>query len=1166
MGFGGVRRALLPVLLAHLTLLLGASQVAAERVSVVAEASSVGSATAGGKPPAAAAVLLDMSAIRPDYGVDRSFLVLTDSGARSRPAALPYLPGGSDGAHDGKAAGPAVVAAVARAALAAKGDAGTMAQEAVGAVIDKGIDELERELKGYGPIRNIELTLIPERDSRPRELRADGILALLESERSTIIGQVGIFKGDEVTEGMNLGLGYRYLMSEDLLVGVNAFYDYLDTPTVARYSVGGELKGSWFDFSANWYQGLEEGRATNGSRVESADGYDVELAARMPQVPWLEFSGKYYDFDGAGETAGVSGADVGVKFEPVPLVGVDMRYDIPEEGDAEFYAAVNVKYRFGVPLSEHLNPQRVAITPAKHKRYDRVRREYQQRFNRYAPAPSNDVNLLPNGAQGDPTGVTLRWNWLEGAAQADVRWAQFPVSGDNYTSPSRDPIPRAGTQAAGTTTISGLIPGIRYQFNVRQFASGSATPISASRNVAVYRLPGTPPRRPQVNVRVNPTLVATGESGMVTFDVQPRPPSALTIQFGLTAAGIAQSYTLAAVAGSGSLVTVTSSGGSVEVPANSDSVSLSIRPSGTVDATANGQLTISLSAGSGYDRGDQSSAVVQIAPAATPIASVTASRSSVLEGSTVQFNVTLNPAPTAAVSVAFAITGNGVSSSDYTLSPAGNTISFTSGQTSAAITLTAQDDSDTSAENLSFDLQAGTNYLPSATRGSAAVRLSPLPLVGISAASAPIVGGGSSTVTVSVDPPPTQTMVVFFSVSRQDLAANDFSISGGSSQVTVSIGASQSSAALTVTVPAASRANGTLTIALGSNSGYNINTAAGSAVVRIAARPRIGVSASPTSVTEGQVTTITFRSDPAPLTELMVPYTISGVGGSGGSVADFTGGGANVTIPAGSNIFQVALTAVDDNDGIETISVGITASTVDPPLYELNQVASRATVVVNPLLPVITTRTSNVTITEGEQSTVTIRAEAAPGATSPVPVTFTITDQGSSGITASDFSLTVGGSTVASAVGSPISASVVAGGTLDVVITAADDADTGTEILQFAIDAAAISYTIASPAVTITINPRVDAVTGLSATVNAVNAREVALTWTSPGTSCASVEVAVSPVLSGGPPPTQNCSPGASQNLQVTNLVSGTQYTFRVTVIDASGNRSPAVEATATPP
>ena len=1172
----GMRRALLPALLASSALALGASQ-AAERVPAVAGAGSIGSAAVGGKPPAAPAVLLDMSAIRPDYGVERSSLVLAGSGKRPRPAGLPYLPGGAGGANDGRAAGPAVVAAVARSALAAGGDAGAVAQGAVGAAIDRGIDELERDLSGYGPLRNVEITYVPARDSSPRDFRADGILAFMDDGRNVIIGQVGLFKGDETSEGMNLGLGYRHLMSDDLLVGVNVFYDYLDTPTVARYSIGGEAKGEWFDFSANWYQGLSEGRAANGGLVESADGWDVEVAARMPEVPWMEFSGRYYDFDGGGATADVSGADVGVRFEPVPLVGAEVRYDVPDEGDDEVYAVVNVKYRLGVPLAEHLDPRRVATVPVKHRRYDRVRREYRQRLNRYAPPPSDDIVLTVIGTPGDATGVTLLWRWLQGTAQADVRWGQVPVTGDNYTSPSRDPVTRAGTQAFGTTTISGLIPGIQYQFNVRLFASGSATPVASSNNVRQFRVAGTAPQRPQVNVRVSPALIATGESGMVTFDVQPRPANPLTVQFGLASVGIAQGYTLAAVAGSASLVTVSSSGGSVEVPANSDSVSLSIRPSGTVDPAANGQLTISVSAGSRYDQGDQRSAVVQMAPVGTPIASVTASRSSVPEGSTVQFTVTLSTAPTSGtVDVTFAITGNGIDTSDYRLSNqdgsafTGNTISFASGETLKSITLTALVDPDTVAENLSFDLQPGTGYLPSATRDSAAVRLSPLPLVAISAASAPIVGGGASTVTVSVDPPPTQTMVVFFSASRQDLAVGDFTLTGVSSQITVSIGAGQSSAVLTVTVPSGSRANGTLTITLGSDPSYNINSAARSSDVRIAGRPRIGVSAPPTPVPEGNDIVITFRSDPAPLTALMVPYTI---GGTGGANDDFTltnpPPGAtigNVTIPAGSDVVQVTLTAAEDDDGTERLSINLTAPTGDTPAYELNPVSSSAAVTVNPSLPVITTRTSDIAIPEGGQTTVTIRADAGLGVTTPVPVTFTITDVGGSGIDANDFSLTVGGATVTSVVGSPISVSVEGGGALDVVIAAvAGDSDTAPEMLQFAIDTAA-SYTVSSAAVIITINPRVDGVAGLSATPHPTNAGEVGLSWTSPGASCSMIEIAVRPAVAGGPPPRQTCTPGASQSVQARNLASGTQYTFSVTVIDASGIRSTAVEATATAP
>ncbi|MGV0005157.1 MAG: inverse autotransporter beta domain-containing protein, partial [Candidatus Porifericomitaceae bacterium WSBS_2022_MAG_OTU9] len=1109
-GNGGSLWASLVLALVLLAGLGGTTGVSAQK-SDIAVGNATISDTQVALAPAVAVPLLDTSFVDPGLSAERAFVVLTTSDNNKVELPNISLSPCSGDCLQGDAVGggsylATTIAKVAVAAVAADGDKDVLAEQAVNALTNKGIDELERVLTGYGPIRNIEITYVSGRDALPKELRVDTMLALLETSKSTLIGQVGLFDNGSVDgahNGFNLGVGYRHLINnDDTLIGVNVFYDYLDDPTVSRFSVGGELKGDWYDVSANWYSGVRDGAADDGGRVESADGWDIEMAGRVASVPWLEFSGKYYNFDGLPGRDDQSGTDFGVRFEPIPLVGAEARYNIPEDGSSEFYAAVNLKYRFGVPLAEHLNPQRVQVSPVKSKRYDRVRREYQQRLNQHAPPPPNNIGLFVTPDENDGTIVTLSWSWLDlGATQADVRFGQIPIVDDNYSSPGRDPVARSGT--TGTTIVDdGLIPGITYQFNVRLFATGSATPITVTDNTVMYTVPGTPPQGSRINARSTVSRIVTGASGTITFDVQPRSTSLITVQFDIVSTRVAQDYTLTTTGDGGNLLAVSSTGGSLEIPAETDRVSLNLVPGSGVVNTANGAFTISVASGAGYSSGDQPSTTVQIAPANTSVASVVASPNSVFESGSVRFTVELVPAPASSLSLSFLIDGMGISGEDYSISGdelvGSNTINFAANQASSFVTLTVVDDSDTAAENLVFTIQPGTGYLPSASSGEAVVRIAPLPLVGISAVPTAVVGGGSSVITISVDSPPVRdAMVVFFRIASTGLANSDFTINGDSgeiavstppSQNSVSILPNQSSAQITLNVPAGSRANGSLVFSLDANSGYNVNNLLRSASVRVVGTPRISVSVLQPEFLEGQPIIITFRADPPPLTPLLVNYTLTAAGGTGGGTGGFTvelvdppAGAGSVTYNNGGvrvslgpaicgpllpltpcfmpnvlalqpdvEITQIQFTANDDNDGTEVVSINIDASADTPASYTVNPASNQLALTVYPALPVISTDARPVVIVEDEQITITLRADAAPTAASPVAVMFMITAQ-TGDITGADFTLTVAGSTVASVVGAPITARIPVGGVIDITVTAVDDNDTVGETMQLAI-------------------------------------------------------------------------------------------------------------------
>ncbi len=102
----------------------------------------------------------------------------------------------------------------------------------------------------------------------------------------------------------NLGVGYRKLVSENLLLGINIFGDYQDLHEHGRIGLGIEALGQVFEARLNSYFGVTpkrivEDTASSTTYEKVADGLDFELGVPVPYMPWLKVygSGFWYDFD-----------------------------------------------------------------------------------------------------------------------------------------------------------------------------------------------------------------------------------------------------------------------------------------------------------------------------------------------------------------------------------------------------------------------------------------------------------------------------------------------------------------------------------------------------------------------------------------------------------------------------------------------------------------------------------------------------------------------------------------------------------------------------------------------------------------------------------------------------------------------------------------------------
>lgn len=103
---------------------------------------------------------------------------------------------------------------------------------------------------------------------------------------------------DKYRDTTNVGLGYRRLLLDNqMLVGVNSFFDYEWTYGHQRASVGGELKWAMLDFNANIYRRITGYRSINDGTDTTErvmNGYDTELRSQVPYLPWMRVGARYY--------------------------------------------------------------------------------------------------------------------------------------------------------------------------------------------------------------------------------------------------------------------------------------------------------------------------------------------------------------------------------------------------------------------------------------------------------------------------------------------------------------------------------------------------------------------------------------------------------------------------------------------------------------------------------------------------------------------------------------------------------------------------------------------------------------------------------------------------------------------------------------------------------
>jgi len=122
---------------------------------------------------------------------------------------------------------------------------------------------------------------------------------IFKNENDITFIQGSLFTHDGDRETLNLGLGKRFLKdNENLMLGINAFYDHEFDYNHHRTSIGAEIQSSILELNMNNYfaiSGKKIGR--NDNLEEALDGYDLEVGTHLPFMPTWKFYTKMFEFD-----------------------------------------------------------------------------------------------------------------------------------------------------------------------------------------------------------------------------------------------------------------------------------------------------------------------------------------------------------------------------------------------------------------------------------------------------------------------------------------------------------------------------------------------------------------------------------------------------------------------------------------------------------------------------------------------------------------------------------------------------------------------------------------------------------------------------------------------------------------------------------------------------
>mgnify|MGYP001288616700 CR=1 FL=1 len=184
---------------------------------------------------------------------------------------------------------------------------------------DNAIESWARD--NLSSLRLIEVETRSRADSKPT-FRAITLFELTGNQFDKILSQISYSTFND-RETLNTGLVYRSMNpAMTHIYGINIFYDHEFNTGHARTGLGLEMKSSVYDVNINLYEAMTEIHHVNGAPEVAAGGYDAEVGALLPYLPWAKLYYKRYQWN--NETKNIRhGESVSLYMEPTTRLSVE---------------------------------------------------------------------------------------------------------------------------------------------------------------------------------------------------------------------------------------------------------------------------------------------------------------------------------------------------------------------------------------------------------------------------------------------------------------------------------------------------------------------------------------------------------------------------------------------------------------------------------------------------------------------------------------------------------------------------------------------------------------------------------------------------------------------------------------------------------------------------
>ena len=376
-------------------------------------------------------------------------------------------------------------------------------------------------------------------------------------------------------------------------------------------------------------------------------------------------------------------------------------------------------------------------------------------------------------------------------------------------------------------------------------------------------------------------------------------------------------YTVGGTAMPGSDFTIANSG-TVTVLAGATTATI---PVTVIDDTApesDESVVLTLVPPAGYRVGSPGTHTLTIVDNEPVVSFASASQSAVEGSGTRNVEVTLSPAPTTALTLAYTVGGTATPGADFTIADSG-TVTVLAGATTATIPVTVIDDTaPESDESVVLTLAASGGYQVVSPGTHVLTIVDDEPVVSFASASQSAVeGSGTRNVEVTLSPAPTTDVTVTYTVGGTATAGSDFTIAD-SGTVTVPKGATTATIPVTLIDDTAPESNETVVLTLAASGGYQV-TSPGTHVLTIAANDAQPPATSSVSfasgtyrVNEGGVLRPELELSHWRAEDVTVKVEALDLGGAK-SGEDFAAGPWRVTIPAGERRHRFSIETFDDD-------------------------------------------------------------------------------------------------------------------------------------------------------------------------------------------------------------------------------------------------------------